>query len=89
MLKRLGNFIRFPAIATLAEADAFSEVVGLPPEALEQFVAVVLQGATVEQLHGLRSGEYHKSDKVMPGQISQEAINQQGICDIVSLQPLL
>ncbi|KAL3448432.1 hypothetical protein BJX65DRAFT_306871 [Aspergillus insuetus] len=63
MLKLLGNFIRFSAIATLAEADAFSEVVGLPPEALEQFVGVVLQGAAVGQLQGLRSGEYHKTDK--------------------------
>jgi 3-hydroxyisobutyrate dehydrogenase-like beta-hydroxyacid dehydrogenase len=64
MLKLLGNFICFSAIATLAEADAFSEVVGLPPEALEQFVGVVLQGAAVGQLQGLRSGEYHKTDKV-------------------------
>ncbi|CEL01804.1 hypothetical protein ASPCAL01382 [Aspergillus calidoustus] len=64
MLKLLGNFIRFSAIATLAEADAFSEVVGLPPEALEEFVGVVLQGAAVGQLQGLRSGEYHKTDKV-------------------------
>ncbi|KAJ0425239.1 hypothetical protein BJY00DRAFT_308567 [Aspergillus carlsbadensis] len=63
MLKLLGNFIRFSAIATLAEADAFSELVGLPPEALEQFVGVVLQGAAVGQLQGLRSGEYYKADK--------------------------
>ncbi|KAL3456691.1 NAD binding domain of 6-phosphogluconate dehydrogenase-domain-containing protein [Aspergillus heterothallicus] len=63
MLKLIGNFIRFSAIATLGEADALSEVVGLPREALEQFVELVLQGAAVGQLHGLRAGEYHKTNK--------------------------
>ncbi|KAL2840174.1 hypothetical protein BJY01DRAFT_236864 [Aspergillus pseudoustus] len=63
MLKLIGNFVRFSAIATLGEADALSEVVGLPPDALEQFVKLVLQGAAVGQLQGLRAGEYHKTDK--------------------------
>lgn len=86
MLKLLGNFIRFSAIATLGEAVALSEVVGLPLDALEQFVELVLQGAAVGQLKGLRAGEYHKTDKVLPV-VYVRPSNTSIIADITCSQP--
>lgn len=65
MLKLLGNFFRFSAIATLGEMATLSDLVGLPPDALDQLVQLVLQGPAIDHLQSLRAGEYHKLAKVI------------------------